>query len=194
VIALAGLLLAAELPEGLSPGQRLPVRVEAGPRDEVILRIRGPEEEPPAPPGALARAAGALATSGDARLVQVAVALQPPGLGLPLGSGDVLALAVPTDGEEDEPAADGGAEAAFVLHSAGLGPIAARLRLTGGSVSVQVAVEPAAEELARTAAPELRESVARATGARTSVAVSARPPEEPRPVPPPVGSSLDAYA
>src|SRR5215471_12496851 len=101
VVSLAGLLLAAELPEGLSPGQRLPVRVEAGARDEVILRIRGSEEEPPALPGALARAAGALATSGDARLVQVAVALQPPGLGLPLGNGDVLALAVLADGEEE---------------------------------------------------------------------------------------------
>src|SRR6478609_1076360 len=71
-ISLAGLLLAAELPEGLTPGQRLPVRVEAGARDEVILRIRGPEEEAPTSPapGALARAAGALATSGDAHLVQ----------------------------------------------------------------------------------------------------------------------------
>src|SRR5262245_49308068 len=132
VVSLAGLLLAAELPQGLSPGQRLPVRVEAGARDEVILRIRGSEEEPPASPGAFARAAGALATSGDARLVQVAVALQPPGLGLPLGNGDVLALAVPDDGEDDERAANGGAEAAFVLHSAELGPISVRLRLAGG--------------------------------------------------------------
>jgi hypothetical protein len=107
----------------------------------------------------------------------------------------VLALAVPADGEDDEAAAEGGgAVAAFVLHSAELGPIAVRLRLAGGGVSVQVGVEPAAEELARTAAHELRESVERATGARTSVAVSARAPEEPRPVVPPLGSSLDAYA
>src|SRR5262249_57807949 len=83
----------------------------------------GWEEGPPASPGALARAAGALATSGDARLVQVAVALQPPGLGLPLGNGDVLALEVPANGEEEGDASGGGGgEAAFVLHSAELGP------------------------------------------------------------------------
>jgi hypothetical protein len=192
-ISLAGLLVAAELPEGLTPGQRLAVHVEPGPRDEVVLRIR-PDEDPPPAPGALARVAGELATSGDARLVQAAVALQPPGLGLPLGNGDVLALAVPADAQEDGEDPEHGGEAAFVLHSAELGPIAVRLRLAGGAVSVQVAVEPAAEELARAAAPELRESVEHATGTRTSVAVAARVPEEARPVPPPLGSSLDAYA
>jgi hypothetical protein len=199
VISLAGMLLPAQLPEGVSAGQRLTVRVVAAARDEVTLRIQADADGEPAPPaGALARAAGALATSGDARLVQAAVALQPPGLGLPLGNGDVLALDVPAAADEDgpdaerEPGAEG--EAAFVLHSAGLGPIAVRLRLAAGVVSVAVAVEPEAEAVAAAAAPDLRERVERATGARASVAVAARPSADPRPVPPPLGASLDAHA
>ena len=200
VISLAGLLVPAQLPEGVSAGQRLTVRVVAAAQDEVTLRIQQDEAAGGAPAaGALARAAGALATSGDGRLVQVAVALQPPGLALPLGNGDVLTLAVPPDGdaEADGEAGSGrgaGGEAAFVLHSAALGPIAVRLRLAGGSASVQVSVEADAEELARAAADELREGVERATGVQASVAIAARTAEEPRPAPPPIASSLDAYA
>src|SRR5262245_15886036 len=101
VISLAGMLLPARLPEGVSPGQRLTVRVVAGARDEVTLRIEQDEAAAGTPaPGALARAAGALATSGDGQLVQVAVALQPHGLALPLGNGDVLTLSVPPQGDE----------------------------------------------------------------------------------------------
>ena len=200
VISLAGLLLSARLPEGVSPGQRLLVRVVGGTHDEVTLRIQQDEAAVAASsPGALARAAGALATSGDGQLVQVAVALQPQGLALPLGNGDVLALSFPPVGEEDGDAdsdgsAESGGEAAFVLHSAALGPIAVRLRLAGDSASVQVGVEPEAEDLARAAADELREGVERATGASTSVSIAARTPADARPVPPPIASSLDAYA
>jgi hypothetical protein len=153
VISLAGMQLPAQLPEAVSAGQRLTVRVVAAAREEVTLRIQADADGEPAPPaGALARVAGALATSGDARLVQAAFTLQPPGLGLPLGNGDVLALDVPVAGDEDgpddgrEPGVEG--EAAFVLHSAELGPIAVRLRLAGGAVSVAVAVEPDAEAAA----------------------------------------------
>jgi hypothetical protein len=199
VISLAGMLLPARLPKGVSAGQRLTVRVVAAAREEATLRIQADAEGEGAPPaGALARAAGALATSGDARLVQAAVTLQPPGLGLPLGSGDVLALDVPVAGDEAgpdagrEPGTEG--EAAFVLHSAELGPIAVRLRLAAGVVVVAVTVEPEAEAAATAAARDLRERVERATGARASVAVAARSARESRPVPPPLGASLDAYA
>jgi hypothetical protein len=200
VISLAGMLVPARLPEGVAPGQRLLVRVVAGTHDEVTLRIQQDEEAAAAPgPGALARAAGALATSGDGELVQVAVALQPQGLALPLGNGDVLALSVPSAGEEEgdtdpEGSDESHGEAAFVLHSVALGPIAVRLRLAGDSASVHVAVEPEAEDLARAAADELRDGVERATGASTSVSIASRTPAEARPVPPPVASSLDAYA
>jgi len=201
VISLAGMLLPARLPEGVAPGQRLAVRVVAAGRDEVTLRIVQDEAASGAAsgPGALARAAGALATSGDGQLVQVAVALQPQGFALPLGNGDVLTLSVPPGGDDkadsdSEGSGEGGGEAAFVLHSAALGPISVRLRLAGDSASVQVAVDPEAEAVARAAADELREGVERATGAQVSVAVAARRPEETRPVPPPIASSLDAYA
>ena len=200
VISLAGMLVPARLPEGVSPGQRLLVRVVGAARDEVTLRIQQDDAAAAAPgPGALARAAGALATSGDGQLVKVAVALQPQGLALPLGNGDVLTLSVPPAGEEEADAdsagsGESGGEAAFVLHSATLGPIAVRLRLAGDSASVHVAVDPEAEDLARTAADELREGVERATGASTVVSIAARTPADARPVPPPIASSLDAYA
>jgi hypothetical protein len=200
VISLAGLLVPARLPADVAPGQRLVVRVVAAAHGEVTLRIQQDEAAQAAPAaGVLARAAGALATSGDAQLVQAAVALQPQGLALPLGNGDVLALEVPV-ANEDEAGAERvrsdrpGGEAAFVLHSGALGPIAVRLRLAAGSVSVHVSVEPEAEEVAHAAAAELREGVERATGAPTAVAIAARAPDAARPFPPPIASSLDAYA
>src|SRR5581483_7867586 len=112
---------------------------------------------------------------GEPKLVEVANALQQPGLALPLPNGDALTLHVDAD-----EAGDGGAqrgaegEAAFVLHSAALGPIEVRLRLGGGALGVGVVVEPDAEAEARAAAPALAQALARATGAQPTVEVGAR--------------------
>jgi hypothetical protein len=195
VISLAGLLLPADLPAGVAAGERLAVRLVAAGSEQLTLRLL--TNAGPAAPGAgvRARAAGALATTGDRDLLQIAVGLQPQGLALPLPNGDALTLAVPPE-PEGEAGGSGlsAGDAAFVLYSALYGAIAVRLRLGGGVVSAEVTVEPRVEAAAAAAAPALRKSLERATGARASVAVSARPPEGPRPPAPRIDPSLDAYA
>jgi hypothetical protein len=192
-ISLAGQLLRAQLPPGLAPNQKLAVQVARGEGNEVVLKVL---HEPAAaePRGDVARTAGALAVSGDPKLVQVAAELQQPGLALPLPNGDALALQVYPDGEAEGEQRDGAGEgeAAFVLHSAALGAIEVRLRLGGGVLGVGVVVEPKAAAEARAALPELTAALARATRATPVVEVAARkasPPPAPR-----VEESLDAYA
>jgi hypothetical protein len=191
-ISLAGLVLRAQLPPGLAAGQKLAVQVARADQGELVLKVLhdgapGQSHER----GEVARAAGALAVAGDPRLVEVASALQQPGFALPLPNGDALTLALDPDedGEEGEGERSEG-EAAFVLHSAALGPIEVRLRLGGGTLGVAVVVDPAAEELTRAAAPELARALARVTPAQPSVEVSAR---RGRPAPPRVEETLDAY-
>jgi hypothetical protein len=192
-ISLAGQLLRAQLPPGLAADQKLAVQVARGEGNEVVLKVL---HEPAAAEqrGDVARTAGALAVSGDPKLVQVAAELQQPGLALPLPNGDALALQVYPDGEaEGEPGEGAGeGEAAFVLHSAALGPIEVRLRLGGGVLGVGVVVEPKAAAEARAALPELTAALARATRATPVVEIAAR--KAPRPPAPRVEESLDAYA
>jgi len=196
VLSLAGRLIAAQLPPGLAPGQRLTVRVLESRPDEVLLRVASAEREDSPAPGQVARAAGALAATGDPQLVRIAADLQPPGLALPLPTGDALQLALPRTGggdELDERGGDGGPlEAGFVLHSASLGPIAVRVRLADGIVGAEVTVAPEAEALVADAADELRSSLERTTGARATVAVAAR--REERRAPPRIEDSFSAYA
>jgi hypothetical protein len=192
-ISLAGQLLRAQLPPGLQANQKLAVQVARGEGNEVVLKVL---HEPQAAEqrGEVARAAGALAVSGDPKLVQVATELQQPGLALPLPNGDALALQVLPDGQGDDAQREGGeeGEAAFVLHSAALGPIEVRLRLGGGVLGVGVVVDAAAAADARAAAPELTAALARATRATPVVEVAAR--KAPPPPAPRVEESLDAYA
>jgi hypothetical protein len=191
-ISLAGQLLRAQLPPGLAANQKLAVQVARGEGNEVVLKVL---HDPQAERGDVARTAGALAVSGDPKLVQVAAELQQPGLALPLPNGDALTLQVLPEPEEQErgarPGGDAEGEAAFVLHSAALGPIEVRLRLGGGVLGVGVVVDPSAEADARAAAPELASALARATGAAPVVEVASRkaPPPAPR-----VEESLDVHA
>jgi hypothetical protein len=197
-ISLAGILLSAQLPAGLAPGQRLPVRVVRSHGDEVLLQLR---TEAGAVAGAgstgrVADAAGRLALTGDGQLVQVAEELQQPGLALPLPNGDALTLKVADEahgGGRGRPG-EHGHEASFVLHSAALGPIEAHLRLVGGAVSVEVVVEPEARARFAAAAPVLVSALERATATPAEVGVAARRPQQSRPVRPRVDESFDAYA
>jgi hypothetical protein len=197
VISLAGILLSAQLPAGLAAGQRLPVRVVRAQGDEVLLQLRSEAAAAGAgSAGRVAHVAGQLALAGDGRLLQVADGLQQPGLALPLPNGDALAFKVADDADDatrDSPA-DAAHEASFVLHSATLGPIEARLRLVGDSVSVEVVVEPHARRRFAAAAPELVRALGRATEAPARVDVAARRAHHPRPVGPRVDESFDAYA
>jgi hypothetical protein len=199
-ISLAGILLSAQLPAGLAPGQRLPVRVVRSGGDEVLLQLRMEAGEPAAAgaAGRVAQVAGALALAGDGQLLQVAHELQQPGLALPLPNGDALTLAVAEDEDEDGGGdgahADRGSEASFVLHSAALGAIEGRLRLVGGAVSVEVVVEPGARQRFAAAAPALVHALERATAAPARADIAARRPEAARPGPPRVDEAFDAYA
>ncbi|HET6175192.1 MAG TPA: flagellar hook-length control protein FliK [Gaiellales bacterium] len=202
MISLAGVLLSAQLPAGLAPGQRLPVRVVRSGGDEVLLRLKTEADAAPlvaplaAPAARVAQVAGTLALAGDGQLVQVANALQQPGLALPLPNGDALTLAV---AEDEEAAARGGAgeggrEASFVLHSATLGPIEAHLRLVDGALRVEVTVEPEARRQFAEAAPALVSALERAVSGPALVGVAARRPQHVRPARPRVDESFDAYA
>jgi hypothetical protein len=191
VVSLAGLLLRAQLPPGLAEGQKLAVRVVKAEQGELVLKVLA--DGPAAPERAeVARAAGALAVSGEPKLVEVANALQQPGLALPLPNGDALTLNVQPDEEADgrEPG-DPGGEAAFVLHSAAVGPIEVRLRLGAGTLAVGVVVDPAAEPAAQAAAPALAQALARVTKMRPAVEI--RPREGAAPPAPRVEETLDAY-
>jgi hypothetical protein len=197
-ISLAGVLLPVQLPAGLEAGQRLPVRVVSVKPDEVLLQLRpqpGAAAEATTP-GQVAHVAGSLALTGDGKLVQLANELQQPGFALPLPNGDALTLAVAPDehGDEGSDARESGGEASFVLHSATLGPIEARLRLADGGVSVEVRVDPDAQARFAAAAPELTAALERALAAPARVEVAARRPEQARPARPRVDESFDAYA
>ncbi|MDX6554628.1 MAG: hypothetical protein QOD86_823, partial [Miltoncostaeaceae bacterium] len=145
VIALAGALLAARLPAGLAVGQTLALTVAGAERGEILLRLRQAAGEGGAEGASRAGLAGALATSGDGDLVRIAAALQPPGGGIALPGGELVALQLhappeaPRHGTEEdvegETSADGerDARAGFVLHSAVLGPLEVRLQLAGGA-------------------------------------------------------------
>lgn len=194
LVTLAGRLLEARLPPSLAPGQTLPVKVVQANGDQVLLRVR--DDVPAAPPERTAHAAGALAVSGQPDLVKAATLLAPPALALPLPNGDALQLAVQPDAEDEQGGAtgEGGAEAAFVLHSAELGPIEVRLRLDGGTVVANVAVDDAALPEAQTALPSLVDALQRASGAPPRVGLAARGAADPAPARPPVAEGLDAYA
>ena len=194
LVSLAGQLLEARLPPSLAPGQTLPLKVVEANPDQVVLRVR---DDAPAPPDEhTAHATGALAVSGDPQLVKAAVVMAPPELALPLPNGDALQLAVQPDPEDEQGAGQGrdGAEAAFVLHSAELGPIEVRLRLDGGSVVANVAVDGSALAEAQAALPSLAAALERVTGSTPRVGVAARGSDAPAPARPRVAEGLDAYA
>jgi hypothetical protein len=194
LVSLAGRLLEARLPANLAPGATLPVKVVEATPQQVVLRVR--EDAQPRTADDRGHAAGALAVSGEPQLVRAADALAPPGLALPLPNGDALELRVDPDDASEQEGREGGTgpEAAFVLHSAELGPIAVRVRLDGSTVVAGVSVEEPALAEARAALPALTAALARISGAVPRVSVAARGADEAAPAPPRVVEGLDAYA
>lgn len=194
VVSLAGRLLEARLPPNLAAGSTLPLKVVEATAEQVVLRVR--DDAQPRTGDQLGHAAGALAVSGEPQLVRVADALAPPGLALPLPNGDALELRVDPDeaSEQDDRGGEGGAEAAFVLHSAELGPIEVRVRLDGSTVAAAVSVDERALPDARAALPALTAALARVSGTVPRVSVAARAGGDEVPSPPRVAEGLDAYA
>lgn len=180
IISLAGRRLAAELPAGLSAGQRLAVTVEADSQARVLLRIvREARAEGPGDP--IARLAGLLALASDGELLQAALLLAGGAVSLPGGS--VAGLAV----DPDDGAAGAGSTstARLVLHSPKLGPIEITLSLTEGRIAATVEAEPGRPaELADGARAELADALAAAVRQPATVSVRARPADAERPAPP----------
>lgn len=181
LVALAGRRLAAELPAGLVPGQRLTVTVEGQDGGRVLLRILG-ERGAGATTDTAAKLAGRLAVSGDAELLRVALALA--GNALPLPDRGAAELELDPDdgvgGERDEVRV-----ARVVVHSPELGPVEIVLTLTNAGIAASVEAEPGrAATLAAEAHGELATALCAAAGRPAMVSVRPRPVEAGRPVPP----------
>jgi hypothetical protein len=191
VLALAGRLLGARLPEGVRPGDRLGLRV-VGLRDEALVLRLEHDGEPPGPDGpgrAPARLVSALAQSGDGELVRAALALA--GGVLPLPGGRVAVV----DEEPPSGGAEGVAGVTVVVHSPALGPLEIRLVLGGGRLDTRVEAEPgAAAALARAEAGALAGRLEAVTGAAVHVGVGARRASPPVAPPPPPLEGLERFA
>jgi hypothetical protein len=177
-LSLAGLIVRAQLPEGLAAGQRLPLVVVGEDAGRVVLRIRrdgsGAEDA--------SRLAAALALAGDGELLRAALGLAGPPAVVELPGGVLAAL---RSGDEESHGAspgESGGDVGFVLHSQVLGPIGVRVALRNGMVTALVTVEPGeAAADARDGARELAVSLERATGSAAAVEVVERGAGAPRP-------------
>jgi hypothetical protein len=164
-IVLAGVRIAAQLPENLEAGQRLRLRVEEASRSRLLLRVvetSGGGE------------ADALPQSATAD--PLADALR-AGLALPLPGGQVARLFVQPDGGSD---ADAGRATALQrvtlrFEAAALGRVDLALEVLPGAVTgtVHAPAGPAAQRLAEHA-DELRAALAQATGRPATVSVRQR--------------------
>ena len=195
LIALAGLVLEAQLPAGLVPGQRLRLAVVHARPEELRVRVLHESTGADTERRTAGRLAGALAAHGDGTLLKVALHLA-DGAPLWLPGGVAAQVRVEPDaGEGEDPVVSGhgpDGEAAFVLHSPDLGAIEVRLRMAGGSVQAGVVTAPGEPaRLAGEALGELVDALGRATGRPAAAAVAART-ESDAPAPP--EGAFDGYA
>jgi hypothetical protein len=190
LISLAGVILEARVPPGLSAGQILQLRVTRADAQEVVVRIVHDAGEH-ADQQASSRLAGELALRGDGDLLRVALGLANGPLWLPGGAAATITIEPEDEVEKD--AAGGGGEAAFTLHCPDLGAIEVRLRIGAAGVRAGV-VTPAGTltDHAETALPKLVAGLDRATGRPAVAAVLARSGSDQAPVPP--GGAFDGYA
>jgi hypothetical protein len=164
-IVLAGVRIAAQLPENLEAGQRLRLRVEEASRSRLLLRVVE---------SSAAGEADALPQSVTAD--PLADALR-AGLALPLPGGQVARLFVQPDGGSDADAGRASAPQRVTLRfeAAALGRVDLALEVLPGAVTgtVHAPAGPAAQRLAEHA-DELRAALAQATGRPATVSVRQR--------------------
>ena len=196
LISLAGMMLEAQLPAGLLPGQKLHLRVVDARTDQLRVRIVRPGGEADETAETVTKLAGELASRGDGVLLRAALRLAD---GSPLWLPGGVAAQIHVDAEaEGEAGADGAAggpagEAGFVLHSPELGAIEVRLRMAEGAVRATIVTAPGdAARLAADGLPDLVAALERATG-RPAVAM-ATPREAGKAAPPPPQGAFDGYA
>jgi hypothetical protein len=196
LISLAGMILEAQLPAGLLPGQKLHLRVVEARPDQLRVRLVSPGAEPDATTDAVTRLAGELAARGDGALLRAALHLADGSpLWLPGGVAAQIHIDPEAEGDAggDGPARTPAGEAGFVLHSPELGAIEVRLRMAAGAVRATVVTAAGdAARLAADALPDLVAGLERATGFPAAAAAAPRGPAAPAP-PPPQGA-FDGYA
>lgn len=196
LISLAGMMLEAQLPSGLLPGQKLHLKVVEATPEQLRVRIVTQAAEADEVTDTVTKLAGELAARGDGALLRAALHFAD---GSPLWLPGGVAAQIHVDPEaQGEPDGEGSArgragEAGFVLHSPELGAIEVRLRMAEGAVRATVVTAPGeASRLAAEGLPDLVAALERATG-QPAVAMAA--PREPQaaPPPPPEGA-FDGYA
>ncbi len=191
LISLAGVILEARVPPGLTAGQVLQLRVTQADAEQLVVRIVHDGDGHPDQAGT-ARLAGELALRGDGDLLRVALGLADGTLWLPGGA--AATVTVEPDAEAGGEDGDGsGGEATFTLHSPALGAIEVRLRLGAGGVQAGVVTAPGRlTELAQAGLPDLVAGLERATGRPAAAALVIRPASTPAPTPP--EGAFDGYA
>jgi hypothetical protein len=165
MIVLAGVRVAAQLPENLETGQRLRLRVEEASQSKLLLRVveaSGGGEADPLPQS----------VNAD----PLANALR-AGLALPLPGGQVARLFVEPDGGSEEGSGGGRRLQRITLRfeAAALGRVDLALEVLPGAVvgTVHAPAGAAAQRLAEHA-DDLRAALAQATGRPATVSVRQR--------------------
>ena len=196
LISMAGMMLEAQLPGGLLPGQKLHLKVVEAQPEVLRVRIVTQSAEADEVTDVVTKLAGELAARGDGALLRAALHFAD---GSPLWLPGGVAAQIHVDPEAqgdagaDDPSRGPAGEAGFVLHSPDLGAIEVRLRMAEGAVSATVVTAPgAASQLAAEGLPDLVAALERATG-RPAVAM-ATPREPANAAPPPPQGAFDGYA
>lgn len=165
MLSLAGVRVAARLPEGLAEGARLRLRVQEAGAERVVLRVVGEAEAGGAAPAGAATGADPLAAAIRAGLV---VAL--PG-------GALARLFVDPDDAGATAGSSGGGPARVTLRyeAAAMGRVDIALEIAPGGVAgtVHAPAGPVADRL-RSSVEDLRGALAAATGRPAQVSVRQR--------------------
>lgn len=163
MLSLAGVRVAARLPEGLAEGARLRLRVQEAGAERVVLRVVGEAEVGPG---------GAAPATAD----PLAAAIR-AGLAVALPGGALARLFVDADDAGATAGSSGGGTARVTLRyeAAAMGRVDIALEIAPGGVAgtVHAPAGPVADRL-RSSADDLRGALATATGRPAQVSVRER--------------------
>lgn len=191
LITLAGVVLEARVPAGLTAGQTLSLRVMRADAHELVVRIQ-PQAADERDQQDLVRLAGQLALRGDGELLRAALGLAGGPLWLPAGAAATVTIEPDSESggsDRDEPRGEG----AFTLHHPNVGAVEVWLRLDAAGVEAAVVTPPGGvAELAAATLADLVAGLERATG-RPGIASARTRRDCERPPIPPKGA-YDGYA
>jgi hypothetical protein len=168
MLSLAGVRVAAQLPDGLPEGVRLRLRVQEAGSERIVLRVVG---EPEAAGAAQQASAAAPAATAD----PLAAAIR-AGLVVALPGGALARLFVdPDDARKAAVAGRGPSRVTLRYEAAAIGRVDIALEISSGAVAgtVHAPAGPVAERL-RDSVDDLRAALAAATGRPAGVSVRER--------------------